>query len=147
MDDPIPHISTARDPIRSEYDLQQRWRALMGPLGFTESLLWFCIIGPDRCMTPHLTQIEDLPARPDEVLAGNLLGVLGPLLEDAVPGGSVAFLLSRPGRLPTNGDRAWARALLLAALAARVPIEPIHLATDGLLVPLPVDDLDLPRSA
>ena len=30
----IPPIDSATDPIHSPTDLGQRWRALMGPLGF-----------------------------------------------------------------------------------------------------------------
>jgi len=44
----LPHIETATDPVNSPADLRQRWRALMGPLGFGEQLLWFGFIGPDR---------------------------------------------------------------------------------------------------
>jgi len=44
---PIPPIETASDPVYSAADLRQRWRALMGPLGFEERLLWFGLIGPD----------------------------------------------------------------------------------------------------
>jgi hypothetical protein len=48
---PIPPIETATDPVHSAADLRQRWRALMGPLGFEERLLWFGLIGPNRCFT------------------------------------------------------------------------------------------------
>ena len=54
----IPHISTATDPIHSPADLQQRWRALMGPLGFGERLIWMAVIGTDNRFTKALTQAE-----------------------------------------------------------------------------------------
>lgn len=42
---PIPPVETATDPVYSAADLCQRWRALMGPLGFGERLLWFGFVG------------------------------------------------------------------------------------------------------
>ena len=55
------------------------------------------------------------------------------------------MLLSRPGRAGiTDDDRAWARALIDAGRYARLPLEPLHLATDEDLVALAPDDL-VPR--
>ena len=45
---PIPPVETATDPAHSAADMRQRWRALMGPLGFGERLLRFAFMGPDR---------------------------------------------------------------------------------------------------
>ena len=44
-----PAYPAGRNRHRSAYsaaDLRQRWRALMGPLGFGERLLWFGFMGP-----------------------------------------------------------------------------------------------------
>jgi hypothetical protein len=127
--------------IRTQSDLERAWRRLMEPLGFGGHSLWFMLIDPDDTPLPGLTQIEDadeVPA-PDELEA--LGEMLASLLEAAVPGGRVAFLLTRPGRDgPTARDREWAAELYAAIPAAGVPTEVIHLATDVALVPLPMDD-------
>lgn len=58
---PIPPIQTACDPVHSTHDLRERWRALMGPLGFGTRLLWFGLIGPDRWFTKKLSRIAIQP--------------------------------------------------------------------------------------
>jgi hypothetical protein len=60
---PIPPIETATDPVHSAADMRQRWRALMGPLGFGEKLLWVGFVGPDRRMVKALSQIPLGPRR------------------------------------------------------------------------------------
>ncbi|MGH3424491.1 MAG: hypothetical protein ACRDO8_07175 [Nocardioidaceae bacterium] len=141
-DEDIPPISTANDPIGSQHDLHLRWRALMGPLGFSERLLWLGFIGADACMAPGLTQIAELPQYPDDEMLDSLMEACRRLLDDPVTGGSVAFLLSRPGTWQMTGaDRAWARGLLSAARRADVPIEPVHLANDHRLCVFAPDDL------
>ena len=86
---PIPPIETATDPIHSPADMRQRWRALMGPLGFGERLLRFSFVGPDRRMVKVLGEVPiDLSLReggdsgvpiveghPDSVAATALTGV------------------------------------------------------------------------
>ncbi|KMO77973.1 MAG: hypothetical protein HZB45_04005 [Mycolicibacterium rufum] len=64
-----PAVETATEPIRSPADLRQRWRALMGPLGFGERLLRFVLVGPDRCFLKVLSDVEcaadfDVPVEP-----------------------------------------------------------------------------------
>ena len=55
---------------------------------------------------------------------------------------------SRPGRAAaTARDRAVAASPYSACRAAGVAAEVVHLATDDLLVPLPMDDLPLADSA
>ena len=58
---PIPPIGTATDPVHSPADMRQRWRALMGPLGFGEKLLWVGFVGPDRRMVKAISQIPLVP--------------------------------------------------------------------------------------
>ena len=94
---PIPPIETATDPVHSAADLRQRWRALMGPLGFEERLLWFGLIGPDRCFTKKLSHVPIRP-RPQGRILWNLMSSLRTLLDDLGPGVTVAMLLTGPGR-------------------------------------------------
>jgi hypothetical protein len=127
---PIPPIETASDPVYSAADLRQRWRALMGPLGFEERLLWFGLIGPDRCFAKKLSHVPVCP-RPQGRILWNLMSALRTLLDDLGPGNTVALLLSRPGRGPVSPtDRVWSKTLGDIADRFAVPLEPIFRAND-----------------
>ena len=135
-------------PVRSQRDLELLWRRLLHPLGFTGASLWLMFIEADDRPVPRLTEIQDaddVPEREDLLGFGQMLATL---VTEAVPGGRVAFLRSRPG---TGGiddlDRAWAEALYAAARSAGVPCEVVHVATDSDVHPVPLDELVLPRSA
>jgi hypothetical protein len=134
---PIPPIETANDPIYSAADLLQRWRALMGPLGFEERLLWFGLIGPDRCFTKKLCQVP-IRLRPQGRILWNLMSSLRTLLDDVGPGTTVALLLTGPGRGPVSStDRVWSKTLTEMAARFAVPLEPIFRANDESLVEIP----------
>lgn len=127
---PIPPIETANDPVHSAADLRQRWRALMGPLGFEERLLWFGLIGPDRCFTKKLCQLPVRP-RPQGRVVWNLMSELRALLDDLGPKTTVALLLTRPGCGPISpSDRVWSKTLADLAERFTVPLEPIFRAND-----------------
>ncbi|BBX44563.1 hypothetical protein GCM10009641_55430 [Mycobacterium cookii] len=133
---PIPPIHTAADPAYSAEDLRQRWRALLGPLGFEERLLWFGLIGPDRCFAKQLSQLT-IRARPRGRVVWNLMSALRTLLDDREPGTTVALLLSGPGRGPVSSvDLVWSKALTEMAERLAVPLEPIFRANDESVVPL-----------
>ena len=112
----IPPIDTATDPVYTPDDMGDRWRALMGPLGFGQRLLWVGFIGPDRRMHKILSQVP-LGRSPHRALVDNLMLGLSVLLEtDFAPGTSVALLLTRPGADPVSvEDRWWATVLAQAA--------------------------------
>jgi hypothetical protein len=127
---PIPPIETATDPVHSAADLRQRWRALMGPLGFEERLLWFGLIGPDRCFTKKLSHVPIRP-RPQGRILWNLMSALRTLLDDLEPKTTVALLLTGPGRGPVScTDRVWSKTLTDMAEGFAVPLEPIFCAND-----------------
>ncbi len=127
----IPGLDTATDPIHSAEDLLQRWRALMGPLGFGQRLLWVGFVGSNRCMHKVLSQMP-IGAFPHRDVVESLMGALLVLLdENFEPGTSVAMLLTRPGCDPVSGaDRRWATVLTDHAARLGVPIEPIFRAND-----------------
>jgi len=130
---PIPPIETASDPVYSAADLRQRWRALMGPLGFEERLLWFGLIGPDRCFAKKLSHVPVCP-RPQGRILWNLMSALRTLLDDLGPKNTVALLLTRPGRGPVSpADRMWSKTLTDMAEKFAVPLEPIFRANDDSL--------------
>ncbi|MDI6910056.1 hypothetical protein [Nocardioides sp.] len=134
-----------RPTVRSQADLETVWRHLMRPLGFAEGSIWMMHLEPDGRAVPSLMEIADaeLDAAGPEDFATLLAE-----LESADPGGSYCFLRSRPGRggvLPEDRDRA--TFLYAAGRAAGVRLEVVHLATDTDVVPLPLDEVGLPRSA
>ena len=131
---PIPPVESATDPVYSAADLRQRWRALMGPLGFGQRLLWVSFLGPDRCLIKALSQLPIGP-RPRHRTLKNLMLSLRSLLDDMAPGTTVAMLLTGPGRGPVSpADRVWSKSLTEIAERFAVPIEPIFRANDESLV-------------
>lgn len=131
---PIPPAETATDPIHSPADLRQRWRALVGELGFGERLLRFAFVGPDRCLVKVLTEMP-IDVNPDAVALESLMVALGELVVDVGPGSTVALLVTRPGRGGiSKADKRWAFALEDAADSFGVPIEPIYRANDEAIV-------------
>lgn len=127
---PIPPIQTACDPVHSTQDLRDRWRALMGPLGFGARLVWFGLIGPDRCFAKKLGQME-VHARPRGRIVWNLMSSLRTLLDDLEPGTTVALLLTGPGRGPVSTiELVWSKSLTAMAERFAVPLEPIFRAND-----------------
>lgn len=133
---PIPPIHTAADPAYSAEDLRQRWRALLGPLGFEERLLWFGLIGADRCFAQKLSRVA-IRTRPRGRVVWNLMSALRTLLDDRDAGTTVALLLSGPGRGPVSSvDLVWSKSLTDMAERFAVPLEPIFRANDESIVQL-----------
>jgi hypothetical protein len=131
---PIPPAETATDPIGCPGDLHQRWRALMGQLGFGERLLRFVFIGPDRCMIKVLSDVPVGKTAEPGVIR-NLMLALREIVAKADSPTTVALLLSRPGvGGVTDADRRWSTLLTEIAAEVGVPIEPFFRANDEHLV-------------
>ncbi|MGW0038583.1 hypothetical protein [Gordonia sp. NPDC003376] len=136
--EPIPHIDTARLPFDGADELRQRWRALMGPLGFSESLLWFVFVLDDREFMQTINQIP-LPTTPNVHLIDGLMAEFARATEQFTRV-SVACLYTRPGSDGiTARDRGWAQVITDGAARHRVPIHPLFRANDLALVPLGPD--------
>ncbi len=132
--EPIPALETATDPVASADDLRHRWRALMGPLGFGEKLLWIGFLGADRVLLKTMTQLPIGP-RPRALVLRNLMSALRALLDDMAPGSTVALLLTGPGHGPVSStDRVWSKTLAAMAERFAVPLEPIFRANDESLL-------------
>lgn len=135
-------------PLRTQADLEAYWRTRMEPLGFSGGALWVLGIGGDDLPIPLLMEVVDdgYDPTPEEALTfGDFLAHLTPETPD---GSRFAFLRCRPGRGgPTAADRELVAALIAGCRAAGVPTDVAHLATDDSLVPLPYDELVLPRTA
>ena len=134
-----PHEMPA---ISNSNDLCLRWRALMGPLCFGRPRLWLGFLEPDGKMNAQLTQIEDIPGWADSTMCGSLLELCGHIVGRNGAGGSVAILLTRPGRNPMDdADRSWARSLTSAAEQHGISMWPVHFANDVELRVFAPDDL------
>ncbi len=121
----------ASPPIRSQADLHQHWRALMGELGFAAPQLWMVLLDADGGCSPVVQKIDEIPHLPEPEVLANLMTVCRGLLDRVLPGGSVAFLMARPGPAGlTASDRAWAGGLAAAARERGVECRPVHLAND-----------------
>ena len=152
--DEIPELQRPEEmpPVRTDADLRQRWRALMGELGFAGHSLWMNLVDRGGRMTPMLMQVEALDEHPEVRMLDNLMGICAELVADVEPGGRPAFLLTRPGSAALNEwDRRWARGLVESAGRCGLPLWPVHRANDEVLLVVAPDDLapagDWPRSA
>jgi len=136
---PSPRRPEDTPPIRTQADLEEHWRALMGPLGFGTRSIWMQILDDENRCTPVLMQIEELPRVPGEDDTDGMRRLLEHFRED---GGSVAFLVTRPGRAGmSSSDRAWATSLTDAVRRAGLRPWPVHRANDQELAVCSADDL------
>ncbi len=127
-----------RPVVSTQADLEQMWRRLMRPLGFSGCSLWMVVIEDDRPV-PQVMEFAEMAESPEDDDAEALAAFLAHL---AAPGTRFAFLRSRPGAgRPTSGDRAWALALYDAGRRSGAQLDIVHLAHDQTLMPLPMDDL------
>jgi hypothetical protein len=128
-------------PIAGEADLQRTWLALMGDLGFSDRRLWLLFLRPDGRLLGPLLSLDDLPDGPYGLELDEVVTVCRDILDGpGGAGGSVAMLLTRPGRDPWHvGDRAWARYLTAAAHRIGGQVWPVHRANDVELVAVPPD--------
>lgn len=135
--------------VTTQADVEQCWRTLMEPLGFSQRALWLLLVRRDGRPVTSLMEIGEMPEEaPLEQLAVGLVNLFEQLAgpDGEFPEARVALLCSRPGRRgPTPDDLRIAEAAYLAGRMARVPLEVVHLATDDDVLPVPRDAL--PRSA
>lgn len=135
-----------RPTVRTQADLEEVWRRLMGPGGFERRSVWLLRVDADQRAIPMIAEITDCEDRPEPPLADQI-GELLRSLDREDPGGSFAFLLTRPGVGLDEDDRTWGRCLLAAGEAAGVRLEMLHLTTDAGTQPLPPDELMSPHIA
>ena len=118
-------------PIKTQDDLCQFWRSLMGPLGFGQRRLWAVLIDREGCVSPGIIQVENCPLIADRLMLRHLTRSIVRAMGDDAGRHSVAFLWSRPGAAATkHTDIAWAMAIHEAVKKAMIPTWPVHLAND-----------------
>jgi hypothetical protein len=128
--------------VRTQADLHRTWRALMGELGFADRRLWLLFLRPDGRLLGPLLSLDDLPDGPYDLEVDEVVTVCREILDGPGGGGSVAMLITRPGRDAWHvGDRAWARYLTAAAHRLGGQVWPVHRANDRELVVVPADEV------
>ena len=134
MTEPTPY----RPLLRTQSDVEEMWRRLMAPLGFSSASLWMVVVEGERPV-PRILEVVDLGEPPDSDEVDAFAAVLASL---AGPGTRLALLRSRPGGgRPDPTDLAWARALYEAGRRAGACLEMVHLAHDHDVLPITADDL------
>jgi hypothetical protein len=139
-DDIIPPLlpPNSLPAIRTQADLQRAWCALMGTLGFPDRRLWLLFLDTGGRPLGPLLSIDNLPDGPYDLPVEDLVTVCREILDGPGGGGSVAMLITRPGRDAWHvGDRAWGRYLSAAAHRVGGKVWPVHRAHDGELSVLP----------
>jgi hypothetical protein len=133
--------------LATDADVTTMWQSIINPLGWHNARMYVVAIDRDRRLTPVVTEIDEVPARFTADNAGALMETYVQVLDEFVPGGSLAILVCRPGcPQVTDDDRRWCRNLYDAGRDADIPLELLHLGTDTEIVPVPMDEV-LPRTA
>ena len=134
--------------VSTQADLHRTWRTLMGELGFADRRLWLLFLTRDGRPAGPLLSIDNLADGPWELPVEDLVTICREILDGPGGGGSVAMLLTRPGRDAWHvGDRAWARYLTAAAHRVGGRVWPVHRANDVELVVVPADEAGHHRTA
>ena len=130
--------------IHTQAELETAWRDLVTPLGWGSPRFWIMLIEPSGRPLPQLIEIDELDGTPEEEDVEHGGQFLQMLVEHLDVGDTrVAFLYARPGRDGIQPlDRTWATSLAAMARHAGMPCEPVHLANDVRIVPIPLDELD-----
>jgi hypothetical protein len=131
------------DPVlRNQADVEQMWITLINPLGWHCPRFYLLRIGSDDRPCKVVAEIDEveLPFTSDD--ADSLFGLLARLSSDAGELSRWALLFCRPGAGGlTEADRATCTEAYAAARRHDVEVEVIHVATDTLIVPAPMDSV------
>ena len=130
--------------IHTQAELEATWRDLVGPLGWSSPRFWIMLIEPSGRPLPQLIEIDELEGAPQDEDIERGAQFLQMLIDHLDVGDTrVAFLYARPGHESIQAlDRQWAASLTAMARHAGLACEPVHLANDVRIVPIPLDELD-----
>jgi hypothetical protein len=127
--------------VRTQADLRRTWQALMGKTRYTDRRVWLLFLAPDGRLLGPLLSLDDLPDGPYDLEVDEVVTVCREILDGPGGGGSVAMLITRPGRDRWHvGDRAWGRYLTAAAHRIGGQVWPVHQANQRELVMVHADD-------
>lgn len=138
-----PHPDPTRPVIDTDEDLLDFWRSLIIPGEIEAPAFWILLIDPSGVPLRQLMEITEPPGFPDRADVRALAQFLRAICSTPeLPGMRVAPLVVRTGPASpvTPTDLAWASTYHRAAVLAGVPCEPVHLAGDDEVIPLPLGD-------
>jgi hypothetical protein len=134
--------------LLTQADVTEMWRELIRPLGWRSPRVYAVVVGDDRRPVPVMNQLDDLPPALSAEEADRLVGFLGELVARVDMPASFALLYVRPGGgRPTADDFAVCRLLYEAAHQRGVALETVHVGTDDVVTPAPMDDVVAAREA
>jgi hypothetical protein len=137
-------MTTFDRTIHTQAELEAAWRELVTPLGWSSPRFWIMLIEPSGRPLPQLIEVDELDGTPQDDDTDRGAQFLQMLVAHLDVGDlRVAFLYARPGVDSIQPlDRRWAASLASMAHCAGLSCEPVHLANDVRIVPIPLDELD-----
>ncbi len=127
-------------PLSTDQDIIRRVDRLLDQDSRQHRSLWLLFLSSDGVQLPVLVPIDDVPARPDSLLVGNLCGVIADVLGDAAADSAVVALTRPGGETVDDTDREWFHALHAAARERGAAVRLICLATKAGTRQLTLDD-------
>jgi hypothetical protein len=119
-------------PLSTDQDIIRRVDHLLDQDSRRHRSLWLLFLSGEGVQLPVVVPIDDVPARPDSLLARNLCGVIADVLGDVAAAGSAVVTLTRPGdETVDDSDREWFRTLHAAARERGAAVRLICLATQA----------------
>jgi hypothetical protein len=130
-------------PLTTDQDIILRVDHLLDDDSRQHRSLWLLFLSSGGVQLPVIVPIDDVPARPDRLLARNLCEVIANVLDDVAHAGSAVITLTRPGAETVDDtDREWLRALHAAAGESGAAVRLICLATEAGTRQLTLDHTD-----
>lgn len=119
-------------PLSTDQDIIRRVDHLLDQDSRRHRSLWLLFLSGEGVQLPVVVPIDDVPARPDSLLARNLCGVIADVLGDVAAAGSAVVTLTRPGDETVDAsDREWFHTLHMAARERGAAVRLICLATQA----------------
>jgi hypothetical protein len=124
-------------PLRTDDDVLRRVDLLLDENARQLRSVVLFFLDADGVQMPVVVPVDDVPERPDPMLAGGMCWVIAEALANH-DGGSAVVVLTRPGAAAADdADRRWCRLLFASARQHRATIRMVCLATPTSLLRLP----------
>lgn len=128
--------------VHTTAELEACWRELIEPLGFASRQLFAIVIDGAGEVFPHVINIAECPAVPEQVMVANFAEILRDVSGATESNASCAVLWARPTSGGTREfDLVWARMLVVELARVGLGRWPVHIADDSVLWVVAPDDL------
>jgi hypothetical protein len=116
--------------LRTDDDVLRRVDLLMDENARQLRCVLLVFLAADGVQLPAAVSIDDVPERPDPVLAGSVCWLITETLSQHAADGSAVVALARPGAAqPDDVDRRWCELLLATARQHGARVRMVCLAT------------------